>query len=228
MIRLFVGWDEREEVGSHVFNSSVIHNCSQTVQITHLKKSAVAREFGVDIREGSNAFTLSRFFIPALCDYAGWAIFADGADMVCRADLSELWDQRDPRYAVQVVKHQYESRHKRKYIGTKMECENLHYDRKNWASLMLINCGHRAWRQTPPDMLARMPTLKVLQFGFLSGNDIGGLHPSWNWLADEMTPTQDAKIVHWTAGIPGFAHYEVTPYSDEWRAQLKRVNHATD
>jgi lipopolysaccharide biosynthesis glycosyltransferase len=42
-------------------------------------------------------------------DYSGWAIFADG-DMVCQADISELWALRDDSKAVQVVKHDYQTK----------------------------------------------------------------------------------------------------------------------
>ena len=228
MIRLFVGWDEREEVGTHVFNSSVIHNCSEPVQITHLKKDAVAKEFGVQIKEGSNAFTLSRFLIPALCDYQGWAIFADGADMLCNGDLAQLWELRDASKAVQVVKHNYQTRNPKKYCLTKLESENLDYVRKNWASLMLINCGHLGWRHCPPDKMMQMQTLQVLQFRFLHDEEIGQLDSRWNWLIDEFGPNPAAKIWHWTAGIPAFEHYACTPHSDEWRKHLGLVDHATD
>lgn len=228
MIRLFVGWDDREQVGSHVFDSSVVHNSSAPVSITHLKKSAVAQMFGSSIQEGSNAFTMSRFLVPAMCDYSGFAIFADGADMICRGDLLDLWNLRDNGYALQVVKHQYQTRNPIKYAGTKMESANQDYDRKNWASLMLINCSNRVWRQFTPENLSRMKPLDALQFSLIPDSSIGSLPDDWNWLVDEQGPNPRAKIAHWTAGIPGFPHYAFTPHSDEWRAELRRVNHATD
>jgi len=228
MIRLFVGWDDREQVGSHIFDSSVVHNSSLPVSITHLKKSAVQNLYGQQIEDGTNAFTLSRFMVPALCDYLGWAIFADGADMLCRGDIAELWAQRNSNYAVQVVKHDYKTRNPRKYIGTKMEADNRDYERKNWASLMLMNCGHHVWRGMTPAIIASKPMLSTLQFEGFDNRDIGSLSAEWNWMVDEQGPNPDAKIIHWTAGVPGFEHYAATPHSDEWRAELKKVNHATD
>ena len=37
-------------------------------------------------------------------NFNGWAIYADG-DMVCLEDIKNLWELRDNKYAVQVVKH---------------------------------------------------------------------------------------------------------------------------
>lgn len=227
MIRVFVGWDEREEVGTHICNSSIIHNCSLPVSITHLNKDAVARMYGTDIAEGTNAFTLSRFLVPALCDFTGFALFMDGADMLVRGDLAELWALRDPFCAVQVVKHDYSTRHPRKYVGTRMESRNDDYARKNWASLMLMYCGNMAWRRMTPQWLAQQEMIDVLQMKFLPDDRIGDLPREWNWLVDEYGPNPDAKVCHWTAGVPGFPQYHEAYHSDEWRSQLKRVNYAT-
>ena len=228
MIRLFVGWDEREEAGSHIFNSSVIQHASEPVSIVHLNKDAVARTYGVDIAEGTNAFTMSRFLVPALCDFVGYAIFADGADMLCRGDIADLWAMRNPHHAVQVVQHNYTTRNPRKYVGSRMEATNRDYGRKNWASLMLMFCGHMAWRKVTPAWLAQQRPIDVLSLRFLADERIGALDPKWNWLADEYGPAPDAKILHWTAGVPGFPEYHAAYHSDEWRRQQRRVNYLTD
>jgi hypothetical protein len=36
--------------------------------------------------------------------------------------------------AVAVVKHDYKTKHRRKYIGTPLEADNADYPRKNWSS----------------------------------------------------------------------------------------------
>ena len=45
--------------------------------------------------------------------FSGWAICADG-DMVCQADISDLWALRDEFKAVQVVKHDYRTKNSKK------------------------------------------------------------------------------------------------------------------
>src|SRR3990167_2188046 len=115
-IRLVIGWDDREAVGGHVFLQSVIDKCSMPVDATVITPKLL-KELGVGT-DGTNAFSKARFLTPYLCGYAGHAIFADGADMLCLTDLAELWELRDFDSAVQVVKHDYVPRNKKKYVGT--------------------------------------------------------------------------------------------------------------
>lgn len=228
MLRLFIGHDPREEVGTWTFCSSVIEHASRPVAITPLHKPAVERLFGGHIPEGTNAFTVSRFLIPAMCDYMGVAVFADGADMVCRADITKLMKEFDDTLAVKVVRHQYSTQHKIKYRDTYMECQNPDYERKNWASLMLINCSHPAWRQVSPGNIGKWTTLELLQLRFIDDTEIGFLGEDWNWLADEYGENDRARIVHWTAGIPGFPYYKDAPMAEVWRQANARANYATD
>ena len=143
MIRLFTGYDLREAVGWGVFAASVLARAKAPFQLIPLSWQQA---------DGSNAFTYARFLVPQLCEYKGWAIFADGCDMVCLADINELWELCDSRYAVQVVKHSYKTLDHRKYRGTEMECRNVSYPRKNWSSLMLINCAHENARPQLEDV----------------------------------------------------------------------------
>lgn len=228
MLRLFVGHDPREEVGSHVFVSSVLEHARLPVSITHLHRPALENAFGQRFAEGSNAFTMSRFLVPALCDFVGQAVFVDGADMLARSDVTEIVQAADKLAPVSVVKHAYKTRWPRKYIGTRMESDNTDYERKQWASVMVFNCWHMAWRRMTPDAVAAMPLLYLLQLRFLEDSQIAALPSVWNWLADEHGCNPDARIVHWTAGCPGFHEHATQAHADEWRRQLKRVNYATD
>ena len=205
-VRLFTGYDRREAIGFHVFAHSVLEHASRPVSITPLDARGMP--------QGTNAFTYSRFLVPWLCGFKGHAIFADGADMLMQADIAELDAMFDPRYAVQVVQHpDYETRHPRKYVGTSMEADNRNYARKNWASLMLINCAHVHWEGLTPEDLEAMACLFLLQ---LSGARVGSLPNEWNRLVDEGHPVEGAKILHWTAGIPGFDNYRDAPGAKLW------------
>lgn len=210
-MRLFCGYDEREAIGYDVFVKSVQRR-SKGVVIERLDSQKLP--------QGSNAFTFSRFLVPYLCGYKGWAVFADGSDMLCLADITELEQFEDFRYAVRVVKHDYRTRHKTKYIGTDMECPNLDYPRKNWASLMLINCEHEAWQKITAEYIATAKPRDLMQLAFICDSEIAPLPAEWNVLADENQPIAGAKILHWTAGIPAFKYYEDAPGADLWRAEL--------
>jgi hypothetical protein len=241
VIRLFAGYDAREAIGFHVFVASVLEHASVPVAIHALDDKGLPH--------GSNAFTYSRFLVPWLCGYDGHAIFADGSDMLMLADIAELDELFDPSLAVQVVQHpNYLTQHPRKYVGTRMECENRNYARKNWASLMLLNCAHPYWRSLEPRTLERFAGLSLLQFGGLrlgepqsrvAGTsivpvrlqrsnhyraEVGALPDAWNRLCDEGQPVEGAKLLHWTAGIPAFSHYQAAPGADRWYAAHKRVH----
>ena len=227
MIPVFCGFDPREEAGTHVFTSSLIHRSSAPVSVTPLHLNHFRSFYSKGQRDGTNAFIYTRFLIPFLQDWRGWAIFCDGADMLLRADIAELWSLRDLYKAVQVVKHDYKTKHPRKYVGTAMEADNHDYPRKQWSSVMLINCGHYHWRDMTPERVEQMTGPELHRFSWLRDDLIGGLPIEWNWLADEFGPNPDAKLLHWTAGVPAFPHYANAPHADELRQQLSTVNHVT-
>jgi hypothetical protein len=212
-LRLFCGHDDREAIGYAVFCHSVVEHASIPVSFTPLSS------MGMPV--GSNAFTLSRFLAPYLCGYQGMAIFMDASDMLMTADIAELAALYDPSKSVQVVKHpDYKTRHPVKYIGTEMECPNIDYPRKNWASVMILNCAHHVWAGVSPETLGDLDRLKMLQLARAEGN-IGELPAEWNRLVDEGQPY--GKVLHWTAGLPAFTHYADAPFAGEWREARARA-----
>jgi len=216
VINLFCGYEAREALGFHVFVSSVLARASKLVNIVPLAAEGMP--------QGSNAFTVSRFLVPYLMGFKGHAIFADASDMLMLGDVAELDALFDDRFAVQVVKHPtYRTRHPRKYVGTALETINTDYPRKNWASLMLINCAHPAWSEDTPDQLRALGVLPCLQLSGLNDHEIGALPDCWNRLADEGHAVEGANLLHWTAGIPGFAEYRDAPGADLWHAERRRM-----
>ncbi len=228
MIPVYAGFDAREEAGYHVFASSLINRASSPVSIIPLHLDLFKSFYAAGHRDGTNAFIYTRFLIPFLQDFKGWALFVDGSDMMMRADVSELWALRDHYKAVQVVQHDYKTKHPRKYVGTKMEAPNHDYPRKNWSSVMLINCGHYAWRQMTPENVEKMSGPELHRFSWMRPEFVGALPVEWNWLADEYGPNDQAKLLHWTAGTPAFERYAQAPHANEFFLQLKQVNHVTD
>lgn len=214
MIQVFCGYDEREAIGFSVFTHSVLARASKPVALIPLSSMGLPC--------GSNTFTLSRFLVPHLMGYKGHAIFADACDMLCLGDMAELDALFDPQFAVQVVKHDYKTRNPRKYIGTSMECDNRDYERKNWASLMIVNAEHQAWANMTPREIEATPTLSLLQLAHTWGA-IGELPNEWNRLVDEGQPVQGAKIAHFTAGIPCIDAYANTPGADLWMRELDQL-----
>lgn len=216
MLNIFCGYDARESVGYHVFCQSVLSRSSIPVAFTPIQSSG--------LKQGTNAFTVSRFSVPYLMGYQGRAVFADAADMLMLTDAKELQEAlNNLTGAVGVVTHRYTTKNPVKYIGTELESKNTDYDRKNWASLMLINCAHPAWKKVTPEYLNSVSMLSLLQFSFLDDSEIEPIDDSWNRMLDEDQDLDRARIAHWTAGIPGFEHYKNAIGADIWRAEWKNT-----
>lgn len=220
MIRLFVGHDEREAVAFDVFVHSVLTRSSKPVSVCPLSLNTLAGVYNERHTDGSNAFIYSRFLVPYLCDFAGYAIFADG-DMLCLDDIAELWDMRDPNKAVQVCQHNYSSKELVKYLGAK----NENYPRKNWSSVIIWNCNHPAHRILTPEFVAKQPGSFLHRFSWLLDEEIGHLPLTWNWLANEYPPATFVKLslVHYTLGTPCFDGYHNRDYSKEWYRELRKI-----
>jgi hypothetical protein len=209
LIPIYVGFDPREAVAYSVFCHSVLARTKANVSFT-----PVCGEQG----DASNTFSKARFMVPEMQGYRGWAIFADG-DMLCRADIEELWELRKPGFDVMVVKHDYKTKHPVKYLGSR----NEDYPMKNWSSLMLIDCGNAIWRRPAYKDLFKGPAGLLHRFSLLEDERIGELPKDWNWLVSEYSYNEGAKLVHYTIGIPPF--YPSCDYSSEWFMELKAMTH---
>lgn len=222
MIILFVGFDQNEAVAYHIFTQSVLENSTLPVNFVPLSLKAL-NKYQEKHHDGSNQFIYSRFLVPYLNNYSGWAIFADG-DMICNANIAELWNLRDEKKALQVVKHNYKTKQTLKYLGNK----NEDYPRKNWSSLILWNCGHPANKMLTPEFIQEQSGAFLHRFLWLDDDQIGELPVEWNWLAIEYPDNPRAKIIHYTLGTPCFKDYSQSSMADLWHAVYKRANQGFD
>jgi lipopolysaccharide biosynthesis glycosyltransferase len=213
MIRVFIGFDSREAVAYHVCANSIIRHSSKPIAFTALALNNL-QDYEEGHTDGSNQFIYSRFLVPHLMEYKGWAIFMDG-DMLVRDDIEKLWALRDNSKAVMVVKHDYQTKLTEKYLGSK----NENYPRKNWSSVILWNCGHEANRTVTPEFVQSATGAQVHRFSWLSDELIGELPIEWNWLPDEFGANPNAKLLHYTLGTPSFHDFATTPMGDEWHRE---------
>jgi len=218
MIRVFIGYDAVEAVAFSVLSHSINARASEPVQIAPVMLEQLK---GTYKRERnplqSTDFSFSRFLVPYLCGFQGWAVFMD-CDMLARADFAELWKLRDDRYAVQVVKHTHVPKEDTKFLGA----VQTRYEKKNWSSVMLMNCA-RCTALTP-DFVNSATGLQLHQFKWLDGDArIGELPARWNQLVGYDPYREEASLVHFTIGGPWFREYESCEYSDEWRAERDRM-----
>ncbi len=223
MITVYAGYDPRESLAYHVFCQSILNKCSEPVAFIPLHQPMLSGFDGQ--RDGTNAFIFSRFLVPYLSGFNGWALFVDG-DHLFQDDLAKLWALRDERYAVQVVKHDYKTSCKRKYVGSPIENDNVDYPQKNWSSVVLWNCAHPSNRILTREFVTEAGGQFLHRFHWLKDEEVGALPLEWNYLVRE--PNQSPgypKLVHYTLGIPGFHNYQNDPFSYPWhKAALDVVN----
>lgn len=215
LIRLVVGFDQREAVAYHVFVQSVILKSSKPISFFPLSSNAIYF-YTENHTDRTNAFTYSRFLTPFLMNFEGWAVYLDG-DMVCQEDISLLWGLRDSSKAVQVVKHDYKTKSKKKYLNN----INIDYPKKNWSSVIIWNCAHPKNRLLTPDLISSSDGKFLHRFMWLDEEDIGEIPVEWNWLAIEYPPNPNAKLIHYTLGTPCFSEYSQTDMSEIWHSALE-------
>lgn len=212
-IPIFIGYDPREAVAYHTCANSIIRNSSIPVAICPLALNNF-KDYSETHTDGSNQFIYSRFLVPHLMGYHGWAIFMDG-DMIVRGDIAELWEMRNNFCDVMVVKHDYQTKMKEKYLGAK----NENYPRKNWSSVILWNCGNHPNRKLTPEFIEQATGAELHRFTWIDDARIGELPREWNWLPDEYGTNPDAKLLHYTLGTPCFHEFATTNQADEWHRE---------
>lgn len=227
---VYIGHDRREHVAYEVCRASIERRCSDAARIVRLDDDSV-RHAGIyargwktkngqriDVGDGrpfSTDFAFSRFLVPALNLYQGWALFCD-CDFLFTADLAGLFRLADDRYAIMCVKHEHDPVETSKMDGVSQG----RYRRKNWSSLVLWNCEHAANRTVTLDCVNKMPGRWLHAFEWLKDEHIGDLPRSWNWLAGvDPEPPELPCGIHYTLGGPWFADYQNVPYADLWRAE---------
>ena len=212
-IPIFIGNDPREAIAYHVCANSIIRQASQPVCIIPLALN-LFQDYTETHTDGSNQFIYSRFLVPHLTDYTGWAIFIDG-DMIVRGDIAELWNMKNPYNDVLVVKHDYKTKLTEKYLGAK----NEDYPRKNWSSVILWNCNSFPNRRLTPEFIQKSTGSELHRFTWIADERIGELPREWNWLPDEYGENSDAKLLHYTLGTPCFHEFADTPQGSEWHRE---------
>jgi lipopolysaccharide biosynthesis glycosyltransferase len=214
---IYIGWDSREQEAFRVAKDSMFKHTKALINIYPLQQSWL-REQGHYWRSAdplaSTEFSLTRFLVPHLQEYRGWALFCD-CDFLFRRDIAELFKLCDDRYAVMCVKHDYQPKDTHK-MDNRVQHQ---YDRKNWSSLMLINCGHEQVKRLMPYDVNTQTALYLHQFKWLTDDVIGELPVEWNYLEGWHTAQDcaDPAAVHFTRGGPWLNNYQNVEYAAEWK-----------
>ena len=233
---VYIGYDPKERVAYEVLKFTVEHIAVDNVRIVPIRRDVVEKMnmywrkhqivdgLSIDCLDGkpfSSEFSFTRFLVPALNMYEGWALYMD-CDMYLRTDVNELFEEYDmDYYPLYCVKHAYAPGTGLKMDGQKQE----NYRRKNWSSFVLWNCSHPLNKQLTPEKVNTMTGSWLHGFQWLPDKeaDIGSIHQEWNWLDNHSPEEIEAKNVHFTTGGPWFRDWICGrdidgKYAAEWNA----------
>ena len=219
-MKIFIGYDTREDIAYQVAKYSILDTAKNphNIEIIPLKLNEL-KEQGLYWREedklGSTEFTFSRFLVPELCNFDGWALFID-CDFLFKVDVAQLFKKIDNSYAVMCVHHDYTPKEGEKMDGKQQTI----YPRKNWSSMVLWNCGHPANKKLTKNLVNDPETTgKYLhRFSWLDNYQIGKIGHEWNWLVGWYNDPDDGQpaALHYTEGGPWFKEYEYCEYAVDW------------
>lgn len=216
-IPIFIGYDSYNHEAFTVCCNSIITRSSELVSITPLVKSNISIS---NEKKGSNEFIYSRFLVPYLMNFKGWAIYLD-SDTLLLDDIKKLWILRDNQFSVMVSKHHYKTKFKRKFFNQ----PNLDYPRKNWSSVVLWNCSKN--KHLTSEKINTTSDQYLHRFQWCEEKKIGTLPIEWNWLVLEYEENVKAKLLHYTIGTPNLYTYEESFSKKMWLEEKNKIFYDT-
>lgn len=225
----FIGYDSKEDIAYRVCKQSLLNRSSIPISVKSLKLyELVSKKFYTRLVDplASTEFTYSRFLIPELMNFNGWAIFCD-CDFLFFEDVSSLFSSLDENKALFCVQHNYTPKEKHKMDGKKQTL----YPRKNWSSFMIFNCSHPSNKKLTKELVNSESGSYLHQLKWLKDSEIGSLDERWNWL-EGWTSKHNQKspyAVHFTRGGPWFDEWQDVEFAEMWKEErdkylLKKYN----
>jgi hypothetical protein len=141
-------------------------------------------------------FTFRRYLVPHLCSFKGRAIFLDG-DTIVRADINELADEADPLCSVSVAQHVAK------------------FERPSVMVFMNAMCL-KLTQEYVDDPMSKPQSLEW-------ANGIGTIPPEWNHCVLYEPHRENAKLIHWTCGIPCWPETKKSPHAEAWTEEFSHA-----
>ena len=216
-LNVYIGFDSSnygQELAYEVCKRSIEKNTRHDITIHKLVKSDLVNRniFTRNDTDGSTEFTYTRFLVPYLNNYEGYALFCD-SDFLWECDINELFENfSNPKYALACVKHTY----------SKCKCPNKMdnkvqewYPRKNWSSLMLFNCSHSSTRNLSLENVNNKSAKWLHRMEWCKDYKILEIPKSYNYLVGYYDD-EHIKALHFTDGGPWYPKYKNVLYADRW------------
>lgn len=227
-MKVFIGYDPREHSAAMVAQASLWRSSGirPTLLVEEDLRARGLLWRPVDRRgtmhdivsnaDQSTEFAISRFLVPIISN--GWVLFTD-CDMLFLRDVHNIMAFADPMKAVLVVKHNHQPTETVKMDGQLQ----LTYPRKNWSSVMLLNCDHPANRRLTLHDVNTRPGRDLHAFYWLHDSEIGELPAGWNWLVNVQPRPAEVSIAHFTLGGPFTPGWKGAPHDELWQAHAVDV-----
>jgi len=197
--------DPAEAESAAVLERSLRRHASEPLEIFMLKRQELTEVFGYDgvefqppadpeviVRPYSTEFAYTRFLVPWLCGYKGWALFMD-CDIACLGDVCQVFRYGLPSLALVCVQHVFRPTTDIKMDGKKQ----AGYFRKNWSSVMLLNC--EALQLWSKQQVETGSPADLHGFKGIPDADIGRLPYRFNEVCE---PQDDTVLYHYTEFNP--------------------------
>jgi len=233
-LTIYIGFDSSnygQEIAYDVCKRSLLEH-NPNLRIHKIVKSELEERgiFSRDDNSGTTEFTYTRFLVPYLNNYYGYALFCD-SDFLWQCNVEEMiakyiYQVKDIEdfnssnefkeindFTVGCVKHEYtECQGKSKMDGQVQEW----YPRKNWSSLMLFNCA-KCKNLTPLVINSSSPKY-LHRMEWCEDKDIISIDKSYNYLVGYYDDLDSKSInaIHYTDGGPWHPGYEKTQFAKEW------------
>jgi len=215
-LNIYIGYDAKEDIAYRVCKHSILKRSGANVKIRSLKlyELIANKLYNRTIDPlASTEFTYSRFLVPTLNNFNGWAVFCD-CDFLFFDDVEKILNNIDESKALYCVQHDYAPKEKHKMDGQKQTI----YPRKNWSSFILFNCSHPSNKRLNIDLVNSETGSFLHQFKWLKDSEIGSLDERWNWLEGWTSKHNNKKpfAVHYTRGGPWFEEWQDVEFANEW------------
>lgn len=215
-----IGYDRNNRMPAYTLAESIMQKSSVVISFTFLHMDMIKEFTRTPSAFDSTEFSNSRFIVPYLFDYKGWALFLDN-DMIVDGDIKELFEYADDAFDVMCVKHNQICDNTTKFLG-KLQ---VPYEKKNWSSVMLFN--NSKCDALTLEYVNTAPGLELHQFKWTSDERIGSLPLEWNYLVENTNQTNKTpKLIHYTNGGPYFEETFNCQYAEKWKEIYECVNDA--
>ena len=229
-MKIFIGYDSSYPEVYEVCKKSIQdHSKKQHEIIPLVKQDLIDDKLYYRPTQGeSTDFAFTRFLVPHLCNFKGYALFCD-VDFLWRCDPEEIAEyveicDEDSIHSVHVVKHpQLITRPH----GKMMDKTNRPYDKKYWSSLMYFDCSQCT--RLNIDYVSTTDAGNLHGFNWLESDDlIGDLPVAYNMLVGyynfkSLPFTRLPKAIHFTDGGPWLKDYMNVDYAKEWIKVLNTI-----